>query len=281
MASAAVLATVETLSGRNFHLLETYAMLRFSANLSFLFLDKPFLERFAAAAEAGFKGVEFHFPYAFPLDEVVDAARRAAVEVVLFNFPAGDWAGGERGIACLPERVAEFRDGVLEAARYAEGLKCPRINCLAGLRPADSDEALLRETLVDNLRFAADTLAPVERHVLMEPLNSRDTPGFMVDRTVPALALLDAAERPNLFLQYDIYHAQVMEGDLARTLGTHLPHIGHIQLADNPGRHQPGTGEINFPFLFKHLRGLGYGGWIGCEYVPSGATEDSFGWMAA
>lgn len=256
-------------------------MLRFSANLSFLFLDKPFLDRFAAAAESGFKAVEFHFPYAFPLDEVADAARRAAVEVVLFNFPAGDWAAGERGIACLPERVAEFRDGVVEAARYAEGLNCPRINCLAGLRPSGSDEAVLRETLVDNLRFAADTLAPMERQVLLEPLNSRDTPGFLVDRTAPALALLNAAERSNLFLQYDIYHAQVMEGDLARTLNAHLPRIAHIQLADNPGRHQPGTGEINFPFLFKHLRGLGYGGWIGCEYVPSGPTEDSFGWMAA
>jgi len=256
-------------------------MLRFSANLSFLFLDRPFLERFAAAAASGFKGVEFHFPYAFPLDEVADAVRRAAVEVVLFNFPGGDWAAGERGIACLPERVTEFRDGVAEAARYAEALSCPRVNCLAGLRPQGVDEALLRSTLIDNLRFAADAFAPAERQVLMEPLNSRDTPGFLVDRTAPAISLLDEADRPNLALQYDIYHAQVMEGDLARTLEANLARIGHIQLADNPGRHQPGTGEINFPFLFRRLRALGYPGWIGCEYVPTGPTEDSFGWMAA
>lgn len=256
-------------------------MLRFSANLSFLFLERPFLERFAAAAACGFKGVEFHFPYAFPLDEVADAVRRAGVEVVLFNFPAGDWAAGERGIACLPERIGEFRDGVAEAARYAEGLGCVRVNCLAGVRPAGVDEGLLTQTLVDNLRHAADVFAATGGQVLIEPLNSRDTPGFLVDRTAPALALLDAAERENLFLQYDIYHAQVMEGDLARTLETHLPRIGHIQLADNPGRHQPGTGEINFPFLFRHLRKLGYPGWIGCEYVPTGPTVDSFEWMSA
>lgn len=254
-------------------------MLRFSANLSFLFLERPFLERFAAAAANGFKAVEFHFPYAFPIDEVVDAARRAAVEVVLFNFPAGDWAAGERGIACLPERVSEFRDGVAEAARYAEALACPRINCLAGRRPDGVDDEVMHTTLVSNLRHAADLLVESGRQVLMEPLNTRDTPGFWVSRTAQALALLDAADRPNLGLQYDIYHAQVMEGDLARTLAEALPRIGHIQLADNPGRHQPGTGEINFPFLFQRLRALSYAGWIGCEYVPTGATEDSFDWM--
>lgn len=256
-------------------------MLRFSANLSFLFLDRPFLERFEAAAACGFKGVEFHFPYAFPADEVRDAARRAGVEVVLFNFPPGDWAAGERGIACLPDRVVEFRDGVALAARYAEALDCPRLNCLAGLRGASHSETALLTTLVDNLRHAADALAPAGREVLTEPLNSRDTPGFYLDRTAPALALIAAAARPNLRLQYDIYHAQVMEGDLARTLEANLARIGHIQLADNPGRHQPGTGEINFPFLFRRLRALGYPGWIGCEYVPTGPTEDSFGWMAA
>ncbi|WP_442770049.1 hydroxypyruvate isomerase family protein [Zoogloea ramigera] len=254
-------------------------MLRFSANLSFLFLDRPFLERFEAAAACGFKGVEFHFPYAFPADEVRDAAARAGVEGGLFKFPAGDWAAGERGIACLPDRVVEFRDGVALAARYAEALDCPRLNCLAGLRGASHSETALLTTLVDNLRHAADALAPAGREVLTEPLNSRDTPGFYLDRTAPALALIAAAARPNLRLQYDIYHAQVMEGDLARTLERHLPQIGHIQLADNPGRHEPGTGEINFSFLFRHLAGLGYTGWIGAEYVPSGASEDSFGWL--
>lgn len=254
-------------------------MLRFSANLSFLFLDRPFLERFEAAAACGFKGVEFHFPYAFPVDEVRDAARRAGVEVVLFNFPPGDWAAGERGIACLPERVGEFRDGVELAARYAEALDCPRLNALAGLRPAGHGDAALLTTLVDNLRHAADAFAPAGREVLTEPLNSRDTPGFYLDRTAPALAVIAAAGRPNLRLQCDIYHAQVMEGDLARTLERHLPAIGHIQLADNPGRHEPGTGEINFPFLFGHLEALGYAGWIGAEYVPSERSEDSLGWL--
>lgn len=254
-------------------------MLRFSANLSFLFLDRPFLARFEAAAACGFRGVEFHFPYAFPPDEVADAARRAGVEVVLFNVPAGDWAIGERGLGCLPERVGEFRDGVRLAARYAEVLACPRVNVLAGLRAPGADDAVLRATLVDNLQHAADVLAHGGRTVLLEPLNTRDTPGFFVSRSRDALALLAEAGRPNLRLQYDLYHAQVMEGDLARTLSDHLAQIGHIQLADNPGRHEPGTGEIRFPFLFDHLAALGYAGWIGCEYVPSGRSEDSFGWM--
>ncbi|MGL4407330.1 MAG: hydroxypyruvate isomerase [Zoogloea sp.] len=255
-------------------------MLRFSANLSFLFLDLPFLERFAAAAACGFKGVEFHFPYAFPADEVADAARRAGVEVVLFNAPAGDWAGGERGIAALPDRVAEFRAGFDQAAAYARALHCPRINCLAGLRPAGVAQALLEDTLVANLAYAADQMAAQHGQALVEPLNSRDTPGFFLDRSAPALALIARAQRPNLALQYDIYHAQVMEGDLARSLQTHLAHIGHLQIADNPGRHEPGTGEINYPFLFRHLEHIGYTGWIGCEYVPSrGNGAETLGWM--
>ncbi|MDD3354673.1 hydroxypyruvate isomerase [Zoogloea sp.] len=254
-------------------------MPRFSANLSFLFLEHPFLERFAAAAACGFRGVEFHFPYDFPADEIADAARRAGVAVVLFNFPAGNWAEGERGIACLPERVAEFQAGVEKAAAYAEALECPRINCLAGLRPEGMEEHLLHRTLVGNLRLAADRLAMSGRDVLLEPLNSRDTPRFFVDRTLPALALLDEANRPNLFLQYDIFHAQVMEGDLALSLAKHLPRIGHVQLADNPGRHEPGTGEINFPFLLSHLDAINYQGWVGCEYAPSGRSEDSLAWM--
>ena len=253
-------------------------MLNFSANLSFLFLERPFLERFEAAAACGFRGVEFHFPYAFPVDEVVDAARRAGVEVVLFNVPAGDWAGGERGLGCLPERRTEFRGGVGLAATYAAALACPRVNVLAGLRPSGVADAVLRATLIDNLRYAADRLSESGRTVLLEPLNTRDTPGFFVSRSHDGLALLAEAGRPNLRLQYDVYHAQVMEGDLARTLGEHLAQIGHIQLADNPGRHQPGTGEIRFPFLFGHLEALGYAGWIGCEYVPTGRSEDSFAW---
>ena len=254
-------------------------MPRFSANLSFLFLDRPFLDRFSAAAACGFSGVEFHFPYDFAMDEVTDAARRAGMEVVLFNFPAGNWAAGERGIACLPERVAEFRLGVDKAAGWAEALGCPRINCLAGLRPEGIAEAVLRDTLIGNLRFAADSLKPAGRQVLLEPLNSRDTPGFLVDRSASALAILDEADRSNLLLQYDIFHAQVMDGELALTLTRHLPRIGHVQFADNPGRHQPGTGEINFAFLFRHLDAIGYPGWVGAEYAPTGLTEASLEWM--
>lgn len=256
-------------------------MPRFSANLSFLFLDLPFLDRFAAAAACGFQGVEFHFPYDFPMEAVADAAHRAGVEVVLFNFPAGNWAAGERGIACLPTRVAEFRRGVDVAMAWARALGCRRVNCLAGLRPDGISEAVLRDTLIGNLRFAADSFGPAGLQVLLEPLNSRDTPGFLVDRSALALAILDEADRSNLFLQYDLFHAQVMEGELALTLARQLSRIGHIQFADNPGRHEPGTGEINFPFLFRHLRKLGYPGWIGCEYVPTGPTVDSFEWMSA
>ncbi|MCK6392314.1 hydroxypyruvate isomerase [Zoogloea sp.] len=254
-------------------------MPRFSANLSFLFLDLPFLERFAAAAACGFRGVEFHFPYDFPMDEVADAARRAGVEVVLFNFPAGNWAAGERGIACLPERQVEFRNGVDRAATWADALGCRRVNCLAGLRPEGISEAVLRDTLIGNLRFAADHLGAAGRQVLIEPLNSRDTPRFFVNRSALALAILNDADRPNLFLQYDIFHAQVMEGDLALTLARLLPRIAHIQFADNPGRHEPGTGEINFPFLFRHLDAIAYTGWVGAEYVPTGGTVASLGWM--
>lgn len=254
-------------------------MPRFSANLSFLFLDLPFLDRFAAAAACGFQGVEFHFPYDFPMEAVADAAHRAGVEVVLFNFPAGNWAAGERGIACLPTRAAEFRHGVDVAMAWARALGCRRVNCLAGLRPDGISEAVLRDTLIGNLRFAADSFGPAGLQVLLEPLNSRDTPGFLVDRSASALAILDEADRPNLLLQYDIFHAQVMEGELALTLARHLPQIGHVQFADNPGRHQPGTGEINFSFLFHHLDAIGYPGWVGAEYAPTGLTEASLGWM--
>ena len=252
--------------------------LRFSANLSFLFIERDCLDRFAAAAQAGFTGVEFHFPYAFEKAALAEAALASGVEVVLFNLPAGDWAGGERGIACQPTRKAEFQDGVGLAIEYAEALGCTRLNCLAGIPEGPQDKAL--ETLIDNLRFAAAVTQRSGIRLLLEPLNTHDTPGFLISRSAQALEIIDAVGSKNLFLQYDIYHAQRMEGDLTRTLETLLPRIGHIQLADNPGRHEPGTGEINFPFLLRRLDELGYAGWIGCEYQPSGRREDSFGWLA-
>ncbi|MBK9020641.1 MAG: hydroxypyruvate isomerase [Sulfuritalea sp.] len=256
-------------------------MLRFAANLSFLFTERPFFERFAAARAAGFNAVEFHFPYEFDRAALAEVVLTSGVEVVLFNLPAGDWAGGERGIACHPRRIAEFQDGVGLAIDYARVLGCSRLNCLAGIPPAEAGSAKARETLVENLRFAAAVTRRAGIELLLEPLNTRDTPGFLVSTTDAGLAVIADVSHENLRLQFDIYHAQVMEGDLARRLQEHLPRIGHVQLADNPGRHQPGTGEINFPFLLGHLDRIGYAGWIGCEYRPSAATEDSFGWMEA
>lgn len=254
-------------------------MPRFAANLSFLFTERPFLERFAAARTAGFAAVEFHFPYEHDRAALAEVVLTSGLEVVLFNLPAGDWAAGERGIACHPRRIAEFQDGVGRAIDYARLLGCPRLNCLAGIAPGDVSPQKAHETLVENLRFAAAVTARAGIELVVEPLNSRDTPGFLVTTTRAGLALIGAVGSDNLRLQYDVYHAQVMEGDLARTLQEHLPQIGHIQLADNPGRHQPGTGEINFPFLLKHLDRIGYAGWVGCEYKPSGRSEDSFGWL--
>lgn len=259
--------------------------LRFSANLSFLFTEHDFLDRFGAAARAGFAGVECHFPYDHDKAALAEVVLTSGVEVALFNLPAGDWAAGERGIACLPARKAEFQDGVGRAIEYAEALGCTRLNCLAGIpaaaavAPAPTFAGRAIETLVDNLRFAAAVTQRAGIRLLLEPLNDRDTPGFLIPTTRAALQVIDAVGSPNLQLQYDVYHAQVMEGDLARTLETHLARIGHIQIADNPGRHEPGSGEIRFPFLFERLAQLAYAGWIGCEYRPRGATADSLGWL--
>lgn len=254
-------------------------MPRFSANLSFLYTECDFLERFAAARADGFAAVEFHFPYGVAPALLAEKLRKTNLALVLFNLPAGDWAGGDRGIACHPRRIQEFQDGVGLAIDYARQLNCPRLNCLAGLRPDDVSAARARETLIENLRFAAFALKREGVELLLEPINLRDMPGFLVNTTRQALDIIDAVGSDNLRLQYDIYHAQVMEGDLARTLQEHLPQIGHIQLADNPGRHEPGTGEINFPFLLQHLDRIGYAGWVGCEYKPSGRTEDSLDWL--
>lgn len=257
------------------------ATLNFSANISFLFQELPFLERFRAAANAGFEAVEFHFPYAWDAAALAEVMLTSGTRVVLFNLPAGDWAKGERGIACLPDRVNEFRAGVSRALDYARALDVPRLNCLAGIPPPGLARDTAMATLTDNLRHAAQVLGDAGIALLVEPLNSRDNPGFLIPTSRQMLALIDAVGAPNLKLQYDLYHAQVMEGDLAGTLATHLPRIGHIQFADNPGRHQPGTGEIRFEFLFAELRRLGYAHWVGAEYLPLGATSDSFGWRNA
>jgi hydroxypyruvate isomerase len=252
-------------------------MPRFAANLTMLYNELPFLERFGAAARDGFEAVEFLFPYAFDAAAVATAAHSAGVRIVLHNLPGGDWDAGERGIACLPDRVDEFRTGVERAIEYAAALGVPQLNCLAGKLPADADAA--RRTLRDNLRWAAPRLAAHGIRLLLEPINGYDIPGFAVQRSAQAIELLDEVADANVYLQYDIYHMQRMEGELAATLERLLERIAHIQLADNPGRHEPGTGEINYPFLFRHLDRIGYTGWIGCEYKPSTTTSAGLGWM--
>ena len=253
-------------------------MPKFAANLSMLFTELPFLDRFEAAAKADFKAVEFLFPYAWPAEEIKQRLDAHGLKLVLHNLPAGNWEAGERGIACHPDRVEEFRAGVATAITYAKALGVGQLNCLAGKAPAGVSDAVLRQTLVANLAYAANELKQAGLRLLMEPINTFDIPGFYVSGTAQALALLDEVGADNAFVQYDIYHAQRMEGELAATMQKQLPRIGHIQLADNPGRNEPGTGEINYPFLFAHLDRIGYDGWIGCEYKPATTTEAGLGW---
>jgi len=254
-------------------------MLRFAANLSMLFTEAPFLDRFALAARAGFAAVECQFPYEAPAAEIRARLDDQGLAMVLHNLPAGDWAAGDRGIACLPHRADEFRAGVPRAIAYARTLGVTQVNCLAGIAPAGVEADTLRRTLVGNLRFAARAFADEGLRLLVEPINTFDIPGFFVNRTAQAVELLDEVGEPNVFVQYDAYHAQRMEGELAGTLARFLPRIAHVQVADNPGRHEPGTGEIRFQFLFAELQRLGYDGWIGCEYRPAGRTEDGLGWL--
>ena len=254
-------------------------MLRFAANVSMLFAEAPFLDRFALAARAGFAAVECQFPYEAPAAEIRARLDDLGLAMVLHNLPAGDWAAGDRGLAGLPQRVDEFRAGVPRAIAYAHALGVAQVNCLAGIAPPGADEGTLRRTLVDNLRFAARAFAAEGLKLLVEPINTFDMPGFLVNRTAQAVALLDEVGEPNAFVQYDAYHAQRMEGELAATIARHLPRIAHVQVADNPGRHEPGTGEIRFEFLFSELERLGYDGWIGCEYRPAARTGDGLGWL--
>jgi hydroxypyruvate isomerase len=254
-------------------------MPRFAANLTMLFAEMPFLDRFAAAKAAGFAGVEYLFPYDHDKADLREQLDEHGLIQVLHNLPAGNWAAGERGIAILPDRVDEFRDGVGRAISYAKALDCRQLNCLVGIAPRSADPFEMNEVLVENLRFAADALARERIKLLVEPINTLDIPGFFLNRTEQAVQLIADVRSSNLFIQYDIYHMQVMEGDIARSLQKHLAHIAHVQLADNPGRNEPGTGEINYPFLFRHLDHIGYAGWIGCEYKPRGATEAGLGWL--
>jgi len=253
-------------------------MPRLAANLTMLFTEVPFLDRFAAAAAAGFKGVEYLFPYEFDKYIIKQRLEQHGLVQVLHNLPAGDWAAGERGIACHPNRHDEFEEGVETALSYASTLGCTMLNCLAGIVPAGVDESTARDAFVRNLRYAAPRLSTAGIRLLVEPINTRDIPGFFLNSTRQAIDILDAVESDNLYLQYDIYHMQIMEGDLSKTIERSLARIAHMQLADPPGRHQPGTGEVSFPFLLDFIDRLGYTGWIGCEYKPLGRTEDSLVW---
>jgi hydroxypyruvate isomerase len=253
-------------------------MPKFAANLTMLFNEQPFLERFGAAAHNGFKGVEFLFPYDFEPEQVKEKLQQFELEMVLHNLPAGNWGGGERGIACHPGRVAEFEQGVESALRYAKVLGTQRINCLVGIQPPNVGRSQAAETLVRNLKFAAAALKEAGIPLLVEPINTFDIPGFFLSGTRQGLDLIEAVGSDNLFLQYDIYHMQRMEGELANTIKNYLSVIKHIQLADNPGRFEPGTGEINYRYLLNFLDDIGYDGWVGCEYKPKAGTAEGLGW---
>ena len=253
-------------------------MPKFAANLSMLFTEVPFLDRFGRAAAAGFDAVEFLFPYAFATADIQARLKDNGLKLVLHNLPAGDWDAGQRGIACLPDRVAEFKQGVARAIEVGSALGVPQLNCLAGKAPAGVAEATLRQTFVDNLRYAAVELKKANLKLLIEPINTYDIPGFYLNRSAQALSILDEVGADNAVLQYDAYHMQRMEGELAATIEKHLARIAHIQIADNPGRHEPGTGEIDHAFLFAHLDRIGYSGHVGCEYKPTTTTEAGLHW---
>lgn len=255
-------------------------MPRFSANLSLLFTEYGFLDRFERAAQAGFEAVEIQFPYGTPKEAIADRLARHGLACVLHNLPPGDWESGERGIAILPERVSEFREGVAQAIDYARTLGCPRLNCLAGLAPEGMSRARLRDTFVDNIAFAAAALERAGIRLVIEAINTRDMPGFFLTGTEQALDLIAETGSTNIFVQYDVYHMQIMGEDPGTVIAEHLGRIDHIQIADAPGRHEPGTGVIDFASLFERLDRLGYDGWIGAEYRPAAHTQDGLAWFA-
>jgi hydroxypyruvate isomerase len=254
-------------------------MPKFAANLSLLFTELPFLDRFEAAAAAGFDAVEFMFPYDFQAEEIASRLQAAGLHLALFNLPAGNWAAGERGLAIYSNLVGEFRESVDRAITYAMVLGCKQLHCLAGIVPNGGDIRAMRKTYIENLRYAAKAAASEGITLLIEAINTRDVPGYFLDTTAKAADVLESVEAANLRLQYDVYHMQIMEGDLSPTIDKFHHLIAHIQIADTPGRHEPGTGEINYPFIFDHLDRIGYAGYVGCEYRPRTSTIDSLAWF--
>ena len=256
-------------------------MPKFAANLSMMFNEVPFPERFAAAAKAGFKGVEFLFPYDYTPAEVAGWLKENKLENALFNLPPGDFAAGERGIASLPGREQEFRDGVAKAIEYALALGTPKVHCMAGLFPAGADRAKHRAVYVENVRYAAQEMAKHGRMLVIEPINPRDIPGYFINTQAEGHAICKEIGLPNLKVQMDFYHCQIVEGDLTMTFKNNFAGIGHVQIASVPTRNEPDQGEINYRHIFKLLDEMGYDGWVGCEYRPRGRTEDGLGWLEA
>lgn len=271
-------------------------MPKFAANISLLFTELPFLERFAAAKRAGFVAIECQFPYPYPLQDLRYALRESGLPLILHNLPGGDWAKGERGIACLPGREGEFRESVHLCLEYAQNLGCRQVNCLAGIAPniPEHEKHNAETVLLCNLDYASRILSAADIHLLIEPINQHDIPGYLVRDCAHAAQLIQQLQQPHqnntasattrstprlIGIQYDIYHAQRSHGELAHTLARYAELIKHIQIADNPGRHEPGSGEINYAWLLPHIDGQGYQGYIGCEYIPRQGTEDGLNWM--
>ncbi|TVQ36735.1 MAG: hydroxypyruvate isomerase [Geminicoccaceae bacterium] len=254
-------------------------MPRFAANLTMMFTEHDPLDRFQAAADAGFAAVEMLFPYAHDMDVIAKRKQAAGLEQVLFNLPPGDWDAGERGMACLSGREAEFEAGVAKALAYAEALECPMLHMMAGLAPAGAEAAQLQATYRRNLAFAADAVGSAGRSLCIEPINARDMPGFYLRTTDQSIAHLDAVGKANAWLQFDVYHCQISEGDLTRRMERLMDRIGHVQIAGVPDRHEPDEGEVAYGHVFAAFDRLGYQGWIGCEYRPKGKTTDGLGWL--
>jgi 2-dehydrotetronate isomerase len=251
---------------------------KFAANLSFIFQEVDFLDRFAAAAACGFKGVEYLSPYEYAPEVIAERLRQHGLEQALFNMPPGDWAAGERGIGALVGREDEFRAGVDTALDYARATNCRILHAMAGVLPAGQDRARAERIYIANLQHAADRLGAAGLILVIEPINTRDIPGYFLNTTTQAMAIIEQTGRANLKLQLDLYHVQIMEGDLAHRIRALADHYSHVQIAGNPGRHEPDVGEINYPYLFDLLDELGYAGWVGCEYRPRGETKAGLGW---
>ena len=251
-----------------------------AANISMMFTEQPFMERFAAAAQAGFKAVEYLFPYDHPAEDIASALRDNNLENALFNLPPGDWTKGDRGLTSIPGREAEFDGLIDQALDYARIIGCKRLHVMAGLKPEGADDAECRAVYVRNIKHAAERFAPHGITALLEPINTRDIPGFYLNRQDDAISVLDAVGAENAALQMDLYHCQIVEGDVAMKIRANFGRIAHFQIAGVPDRHEPDLGEVNYPYLFDVIDGLGYTGWIGCEYRPKGATLDGLGWAA-